>query len=161
MKKLKNAYHYFYYKIYCAIEYTSNLSGGKFWSDWKAGLVVDVLCFFICFPLFMYYTIFMNNHIELGNTVVWIIVLFIVLPNYFIFHHKDQWKTIVNDFDKLPKEKNRKGGVIVWIVIILIICNMLFSYYLLFMQAKQNHTGPYSKEYIEQQKNKDSIYLIK
>ncbi|MFP3834160.1 hypothetical protein [Chryseobacterium sp. SIMBA_028] len=156
MKKIKSAYYYFFYKIYRSIEYTSDLSGGKFWSDWKAGLVLDVLCFFTLFPLFIYYSIFTDNHQELGNTIVWIGILFIVIPNYFIFHHNNQWKGMVNNFDKLPKEKNKKGGLIVWSVIILIISNMLFSYYLLFAQAKQNHTGPYSEEYIEQQKNKDT-----
>ena len=53
----------------------------------------------------IYYTVFTGNQIDTGNGkfVVLLYFLFIALPNYFIFHHKNQWKDIVKEFDKSPK----------------------------------------------------------
>ncbi|ROH97952.1 hypothetical protein [Chryseobacterium daecheongense] len=130
---IKKAYYYFFYKIYKSIEYTSDELGGKFWSDWKASLVLDVLFYFIITSLFIYYKIFFNRYIHLSesNFDIFLIIIPIILFNYFIFHHKYQWKNIVKEFDRLPREKNLLGGWIVFGIILFIIANLIFSFYLM------------------------------
>lgn len=130
---MKKAYYYFFYKIYRSIEYTSELSGGKFWSEWKTSLVLDCLIYFIITSFFIYYKIFFNRHIHLndGNIDVYIVVGIVVILNYFIFHHRKQWKKIVTEFDQLSKRNNLIGGWIVFGVVILILINLVYSFYLM------------------------------
>jgi hypothetical protein len=153
--KIKIAYHYLYYKIYKSLDTPTN---GKFLIDWKAELVVDVLGIFIGLSLLNYYTVISGNHVDLGDGKfsLFLYILIIAIPNYFIFHYNAQWKTIIKEFDKLPKRKNKIGGIIVWSFIILIIANLIFSFYLLAANAEANHTGRYSPEYIQQQKIENS-----
>ncbi|ROH97953.1 hypothetical protein [Chryseobacterium daecheongense] len=51
---------------------------------------------------------------------------FIIL-NWYIFEHEDKWKTIIKEFDLLAKKTNRIGGIIVWILIILIVVLYWYS----------------------------------
>jgi hypothetical protein len=68
-------------------------------------------------------------HLSENNADILILVMLVSVPNYFIFHHRDQWKDIVKEFDKLPKRKNKIGGWIVFGVVLLIISNMVFAFY--------------------------------
>jgi len=147
--------------MYKGVEYTSELGGGKFWSDWKASLSMDGIIYFIVISLFIYYKVFFGHNISVDNISVFVLVISVVLFNYFVFNHNDRWKDIINEFDKLPKEKNKKGGIIVWSIIVLIIGNMLFSFYLLFAQAKKNQTGPYAPEIVAKEKMEDSLQKAK
>jgi hypothetical protein len=58
-------------------------------------------------------------------------IIIIGLGNYFIFNHADKWKVIVADFNKLPPNKNRIGGVIFWSIFIFIIVSVIFMFYLM------------------------------
>ncbi len=51
--------------------------------------------------------------------------------NYFLFLHTNKWKEYNAEFDKLPKKKNIIGGIIVWIIIIMIIANIFISGHLM------------------------------
>jgi hypothetical protein len=154
--KIKRAYHYLYYKIYKSLDTPTN---ANFLLDWKAAIILDCLGICIGISLLIYYSVFSGNQLNLENNTKFLIFIYIAIigiPNYFIFQHRDQWKEIVKEFDKLPKDKNKRGGIIVWSVIILIVANLIFAFCLLFDQAKKNHTGPYDPEYIEQQKIENS-----
>ncbi|MEC5173871.1 hypothetical protein [Chryseobacterium nepalense] len=160
MEKIKKAYYYFFYKIYKSIEYTSELVGGAFWTDFKAGLVIGALEIWFLISIGIYLVLITNKNIAeltLTQPIVFIPLIIILLLNYFSFIHTDKWKEYNNEFDQLSIKKNKIGGKIVWCTVVFIIINLFFSYYLLLMRAKRNHTGPYSKEYIHQQKVKDSI----
>lgn len=127
MSQIKKAYHYLFYKLYKWYE-----RGPSVWlSDWKAVLSIDVLWLFFGISLVVYYTILFDRHLQIGNGYLFLTgyVLLIALPNYFIFHHRDQWKDIVKEFDKLPKRKNKIGGWIVFGIVLLIISNMVFAFY--------------------------------
>jgi len=89
--------------------------------------------------------------------IIYIPLIIIIGFNYFTLDFKDYWIKYFKEFDKLPKEKNKKYGMIVWSIIILIIGNMLFSFYLLFAQAKKNQTGPYAPEIVAKEKMEDSL----
>lgn len=125
MKKIKQAYFFLFYKMYKWI-------GEDNWSaDWKASLSIDVLIYFIIVEIFIYYKIYFNRFIHLGenNTDIIILLILVSVPNYFIFHHRDQWKEIVKNFDNLPKKKKLIGGWIVFGVVLLIFANLFFAFY--------------------------------
>ncbi len=123
----RKLYQYFFYKLYKF----SEAAPSRWLSDWKAGLAVDVLVFFVLFSLVIYYKVFFNRHLHLSkmNLEIVVFILLIGIPNYFIFHHNDQWKVIVHEFDKFPKRKNKIGGWIVFIIVLMIIANLIFAFY--------------------------------
>jgi hypothetical protein len=129
MNKIKKAYYYLFYRLYKYYE------SGPFiwWSDWKAVLFIDMLWIFIGISLVVYYEIFIDRYLHIGNGELLLIgyVLLISLPNYFIFHHRDQWREIVTQFDMMPKKKHTIYGIIVLFFILLIISNMVFAFYLM------------------------------
>lgn len=130
---IKKAYYYLFYKLYRHFQNAPSV----WWSEWKATLALDVLVLLIPLSGLVYYMTFVDRHLDLsvkylGLFVGAFVTLFVVLPNYFIFNHKDQWRDIVNEFDQFPKKKNRIGGWIVWIIIFALIANLIFSYYLLY-----------------------------
>jgi hypothetical protein len=133
MKKLKRAYYYFFYKIYKSIIYTSELVGGEFWSDFKAGIALLALELWFLGSIVNYYSIISNIKFSIGNIYSILIVPLILLSilNYFAFIHTDVWKEYNEKFDRLPKEKNKKGSIIVWMIAIFITINFLVSAYLL------------------------------
>ena len=143
-------YHYFYYKLYKF----SEAAPSKWLSDWKAELVLDILILLVIVPLAVYYTLYTGNIINFKNEKLIVALYFILVSgsNFLIFHSKDQWKSIVTEFDKLPKKRNRLGGIIVGVVILFVIVNLIMCVYAMDVDAKKNHTGPYSKEVIEKSK---------
>jgi len=125
---IKRAYYYLFYKLY---KFWEAISTPKFWNDWKAELSIDVFGIFLGLSGICYYAIINKKKIDFGSGkyVVFIYLLLIALPNYFIFHHQDQWKQFVHEFDQLPKKNNRIGGLVVWIIILLVIANLIFAFY--------------------------------
>lgn len=143
---LKKAYYYFYYKLY-----KSTNSNSIFSREFRAGLYLIVLFIVLGLSGLYIYGTFINEGFEIGNEKLCVIlyVSAICIPNYFIFIYKDQWKDIVNEFDKLPKRTNQIGSLIIWSIVALIIASFIFSIYLMDQNARANHTGPYSKGNIE------------
>lgn len=126
---MKRAYYYLFYKLFKM----SEAAPSRWWSEWKASLALDVVIGFFLFSLLIYYKVLINPYTHIGGKTETIIVLgiLILIPNYFIFHYRDQWKEIVAEFDQLPKKKNRIGGWIVFGVVLLILANLIFSFYLM------------------------------
>lgn len=125
---MKKAYHYLFYKLYKF----SEAAPSRWMSDWKAELAIDILEIFLGFSGVVYYTVYTKQLVDLGNTslLMLIFIAIVALPNYFIFHHKDQWKQYVQEFDKWSKSKNMIGALIVWSIVILIVANFIFAFYL-------------------------------
>ncbi|MET3538131.1 hypothetical protein [Chryseobacterium limigenitum] len=160
MKKIKRAYYYFYYKIYKSIVYTSEMLGGQFLTDFKTIIAIGTLEIWLLLSIGNYFLLITeksSGQLTIQQPIVFIPLTIIFVLNYFSFIHIDVWKKYNKEFDELPEELNKKGGIIVWSLVALVVINLIFSYYLLFERAKKNHTGPYSKEYIESQRIKDSI----
>nr|WP_314499703.1 hypothetical protein [uncultured Chryseobacterium sp.] len=132
MEFIKKSYYYFFYKVYKSIEYTSDLSGGKFFSAFKTSLVMIVLELFLLASILIYYKLFINfNANIIGTEKQWIImVILLVLIDYIMFYKKNQWKNIVSEFDNLPTKKNKLGSWIVFLIIISIITNFILSFIL-------------------------------
>lgn len=130
MESIKKSYYYFFYKLYKFWEY---VSVPKFWSDWKASLILDCLIYFIVSSAFIYYKVFFNPYLHLseGYNDVFILVIPVVIFNYLVFHHRDQWRSIIVEFDKIPKKKNLIGSWIVFSIVLLVILNLIYSFYLM------------------------------
>ncbi|WP_409417856.1 hypothetical protein [Flavobacterium sp. PS2] len=133
MKFIKKSYYYFFYKIYRSIEYTSELSGGKFLTFYKAGLVMLALEAWIFFSLLAYYKIYTKISIQLliSMPIVYIPAIIIYVFNYFTLDYKDNWRQFNAEFANYSKRKNRIGGWIVFGIILLIVSNLIFSFYLM------------------------------
>lgn len=133
MNKIKKAYYYFFYKIYKSIEYTSELVGGSFWTDFKAGLVILTLELWIIGSFLNYYSIINEKklNIEITSSVLLIFLIIFSIINYLAFMNTDIWKTYNKEFDKLSEKENQKGTTIVWIIAICITVNFFGSVYLL------------------------------
>ncbi|MDQ1856097.1 MULTISPECIES: hypothetical protein [unclassified Chryseobacterium] len=133
MKKIKKAYYYIFYKIYKSIIYTSEMVGGEFWTDFKAGIALLALELLFLGSFLNYYSIIINEKLDISITspiiLIPLIILFVI--NYFSFIHTDMWKEYNKQFDKLPEEKNRKGTIVVWIIAIFILINFFGSAYYL------------------------------
>jgi hypothetical protein len=129
MNKIKKAYYYLFYRLY---KYYN--SGTFVWgSDWKAVFIIEVLWLFIGGALLVYYKVFIDRSIHIGDSKILLIVFLIAIsvPHYFIFHHRDQWKEIVNEYDKLPKKKNLIYTIVVLLFILLVFFNFFFAFYLM------------------------------
>lgn len=127
---MKRAYYFFFYKIYKSIEYTSEATGGKFWSKGKAGISIVVLELWLVFTMLNYHDIINDSKQELSLTssVIFIPLLIIIILNYILFDYHDSiWEKYKKEFDNLPPRKNIIGGVIVWIIILLIVVNFFVS----------------------------------
>lgn len=131
MKKIKKYYHYFYYKMYRSIKYTSEELGGAFLTDLKAGISLGALEFWLIISFFNYYNIFIDRNINFSKNIYIMIGLFLALIKYLMFVQTDEWKDYFKEFDALPKEVNKKGGWIVFGITVFIMLNLVFSFYLM------------------------------
>ena len=126
---LKKLYYFVFYKLYKFFE-TSPI---RYWSEWKASLMMDIIVGGIITAGGIDYTIITKKGFIVfeSNTLTWAMIIFIPLCNYLIFNNTDRWRLIITDFDKWPKLKNRVGGIIVWSAIILIFTTNIFLFYLM------------------------------
>ncbi|MCQ4142603.1 hypothetical protein [Chryseobacterium sp. EO14] len=131
MEKAKRYYHYFYYKMYRSIEYTSNELGGSFLTDLKTGIAVGALEFWLIISFLNYYNIYIDRDVNFSKNVYIIIGLFLALIKYLMFVRTDEWKRYFEKFDALPREVNKKGGWIVFGITVFIILNLILSFYLM------------------------------
>ena len=133
MKFIQKSYYYFFYKIYRSIEYTSELSGGKFLTLHKAGLVMLALEAWMLLSFCNYYAIYTKTLKELSISmpIVYTPAIILFAFNYFTLDYKDNWKQFNSEFANYSKRKNRIGGWIVFGIILLIISNLIFSFYLM------------------------------
>jgi len=133
MKFVQKSYYYFFYKIYRSIEYTSKSFGGESLMSSKAGLVMLALEAWGLFSAVNYYTVCTKRYIEftISMPIVYIPVIILFAFNVFTLDYKDNWKKYNSEFANYSKRKNRIGGWIVFGIILLIISNLIFSFYLM------------------------------
>ncbi|WP_124019594.1 hypothetical protein [Flavobacterium sp. HTF] len=133
MKFIKKSYYYFFYKIYRSIEYSSGLSGGKFLTSFKASAVMITLEIWLLISLSAYYSIYKKTFIELSISmpIAYIPLIIVIAFNYLTIEYKDNWKKYNIEFANYSKNKNQIGGWIVFGIILLIISNLIYSFYLM------------------------------
>ena len=125
---LKKAYYFAFYEFYQSFE----ASPSKFWSEWKASLLMDILVGCIIITSGLINTVITKKGFIIfeSNLNTWLMVIIISVGNYFIFNHTDRWKKIVSDFNH-SKNKNRIAGIIFWCIFFLIIASVVFMFYLM------------------------------
>ncbi len=130
LQNIKRAYYYLFYKLY---KFWESASDPKFWSDRKASVTIVVMEIWILISCFIYYTIFFNRyfHVNIKHPVVIISGIIVFLINYLAFAHTDKWREYVKEFEQLPKRKNKIGNWIVLGLVLLIVSNVIFSFYLM------------------------------
>lgn len=127
MKSIKRAYYYLFYKLYKF----SEAAPSRWLSAFKAGAVVVVLEVCLFLSMMNYYNVFINRNFELNETYAIIIVLIIASFNYYTFAHTDAWKKYAKQFNQLPKRTNFIGSMIVFSIVLVVIANLIISFYLM------------------------------
>ena len=130
MQTLLRLYAYFYYKLF---KFWEVASIPKFLSDWKASLTLDVLEIMIALSGICYYTIISKKWIDFGDNkiLVFVYIVLIAVPNHFFFNYNNRWKSFESEFDKWSKEKNAKGTIVVICIVVVVVLNLILSFYLL------------------------------
>lgn len=129
--KIKDAYNYLFYTLYTFWEFVSM---PKFWSDAKAIFSIIVLEMFVLSSLAVYYRLYINPQSHLGEGIYEILamVFLLFIPNYLFFLHNDDWKLIVEKYDKRPKSENKSRKVIVLVICVIVVANFVLAFYLFF-----------------------------
>jgi Na+-driven multidrug efflux pump len=127
MEKFKRAYYLFFYKLY---QFFNSLSSDG-WGDWKAGLVLQTLQYFILFIIILQIEIFTKNPMPNIDPKIWAIPLGIIIAslNYYIFIYKGKWKLHEKEFKNYSKQKNRIANLIIFSIILVIFLLLILSYY--------------------------------
>lgn len=123
----------YYYLFYTLYKFWENISYPRFWSDIKASVSILALQIWLLISLFVYYNIFIDRFFNLNDylSLFFILVLILLIIDYYTFNNKNKWMIILDEFDKLPKKKNIIGSVVVGVFILLIILNLIYSFYLM------------------------------
>ncbi len=121
------AYYYFFYKIYRFWENAPI----KFWSHFKTGLTIIFLEIWLVLSFFIYYNFFIDRYFHLNENLFLSLSLILIVFNFLFFGLSNKWKLYNKEFNQLPKKKNLVGGIIVWSIVILIIINLIYSFYLM------------------------------
>jgi hypothetical protein len=140
MKTFKKIYYYAFYRFYRFFEAAPSI-----WlSDFKAGLMIIALEICLIFSILGYFELYTNTQIIPRNpiksyfTPVFAILVFI---NYYYFIRNNDWKSYVKEFDKLPNNKQLKGKLIFWIVVLVIISSLIFMFYLMSLNPPVKDLG--------------------
>jgi hypothetical protein len=131
VKKMYCYLFYVFYKLWAKIDKGFGATG-PFPTDMKAAVFILAIEIWILFSIFFYYCYFFKTHPYITffspQGIVPFCVLFFI--KWFVFWKDDQWKNYVKEFDRWPKEKNRKGVWIVVAVVFFVISNFVISFYL-------------------------------
>lgn len=146
---IKKVYYFYFYSFY---KFWDCISIPKFWSDTKSVISLIVLKSFLFISVMYYFDLNFSK----GQLILFSLV-FIILPDLYLFVFRNEWKSYLVYYDNLPKTKNKIYKMIVGFTVLLVIGNFLYSIEWMNQRAKKNQTGPYSTEYIQQEKKKDSI----
>ncbi|MEC5173870.1 hypothetical protein [Chryseobacterium nepalense] len=133
MEKIKKAYYYIFYKIYKSIIYTSEMVGGEFWTDFKAGIVLLALELLFLGSFLNYYSIIINKRLDISiaSSIILIPLIILLIIHYFCFIQTDIWKEYNKEFDTLSEKENQKGTIVVWMIAVFIFLNFFGSAFLL------------------------------
>lgn len=128
--KLKRAYAYLFYRLYLSLE---RYSCPPFWSEWKASLLLSIFNFLLIYSFLIFYVVIVDRYSKLANSVPIMISIVVSqnIINYMMFFYKDQWKEIISEFNKLSKEKNKKGFVFANVFFVICIISIIYSFYLM------------------------------
>jgi len=112
-------YYFIYYSFYKFWDY---ISSPKMLSDFKSVITIGFIKILI-FLSFLYYTNTVLPKIQL----IIIAVLFIIIPNVYLFIYNNKWKEYFKEFELYPVKKRRKYFMIIFFCVVLVIVNFIIS----------------------------------
>lgn len=119
-------HNYVFYKFYKSI----NQSDFGFFAQWRAIALLLLIEIIISFCLIIPMNLIFD--IEIFSKVFLIIlVLLLVLKNYFMYDYNDKWKEVISNCDKLDKQKQRTYNIWYWIFIIGVLPLLGLEFYIL------------------------------
>ena len=121
---LKKAYHYFYYIIYTFFINISDDALNKF----KPVIIIAGLEIILLLDLFVWYTI-LNKNSDNAALPYFLAGLSIALFNSYVFLHDNKYKKYFTEFDNYSKQKKIIGRWITFLIIILVIASLIFSFH--------------------------------
>lgn len=126
---IKESYYYIFYIFYKLFD---RFKTTRWLMETKAAIVIAILEVWILFSIINYYDFINGKRVDLAfsSPIILIPFIAIVALKCYLFIFNDTWKVYVKEFDEWPKTKNRRGGWIVVFIVILVISNFIFSFYL-------------------------------
>lgn len=111
------------------------------------------------FSMINYYTFITGNKVDLSfsKPIMYIPFIFIIGFNYYTLEHLDVCKRYNIEFEQLPQKKNMIGSWIVFLIVMILTTNFIFSFYCLDRKAKKDQTGPYAPEIVAKERMEDSL----
>ena len=131
---IKQLYGYFFYTLYRIWFRIDKAFGttGPFPTKMKAMVCMSAIEVWVVFSGALYVGYFFNINARTSvfsfTGIVILIILF--MTKWFVFEKNDRWKNYVREFNQWQTEKNRLGAWVVFVLILFIIFNFIYSLYL-------------------------------
>jgi len=122
---LKKAYYYFYYNIYIFFINISDDALNKF----KPVIIIACLEISILTDFFNWYSILTKGDDEGATLPYFIAGILLALFNSFLFLHDNKYKKYFPEFENYSKKKKVIGRWITFLIIILVIASLIFSFH--------------------------------
>jgi len=124
---VKKIYYYTFYRLYKLAKKSST----PLPADFVAGVSLVALMVWFTLSILIYYNVLIDRYFNLEKIYIIIIAITISILNIYLLVVNNAWKEYNRRFDDLPMKTNRKGGWIVFGIIVFIIVNLIFSFYLM------------------------------
>ncbi len=126
--KIKELYYYTFYKFYRLINSSSVTRGN---AKFKAILLLIVIESWVAFSFINYYDLLvLQKQRHISSALIVSLIGFTWFIKWLFFIRNDNWIKYVERFDQWPPQKNRKGTLIVMLVITLLTLNFIIPFYL-------------------------------
>lgn len=112
-------YYFIYYSFY---KFWDHISSPKMLSDFKSVITIGFIKILI-FLSFLYYTNTVLSKIQL----IIVTLLFIIIPNVYLFIYNNKWKEYFKEFELYPVKKRRKYFRIIFFCVVFVIVNFIIS----------------------------------
>jgi len=122
---LKKSYYYFYYNIYIFFINISDDALNKF----KPVIIIGGLEISILTDFFNWYSILTKGDDDGATLPYFLGALFLALFNSYVFLPDNKYKKYFPEFQNYSKKKKVIGGSITFLIIILVIASLIFSFH--------------------------------
>lgn len=121
------AYYYLYYKLY---NFAVSISDDVL-NEWKPLFTILILEILLLAEVLVWYSVLTKRIVVINNPLLTLlpVVAAIGIGNYFFFLHNDKWKNYIKEFKDYDKKKRHAGGLLVFVIIVLIVASVVFSFY--------------------------------
>lgn len=129
MKEFSIVYKYLFYFFYRSI---NNVKGNILIKP-KAIFMLLILKMILFSIIFVYYSDYTRNFINLSDKINYIYTALILLTvfTFWYFERKNNWRMCILEFDKWPEKKRKKWDLFIKLFIFFVFANFVFSFYIM------------------------------